>query len=316
MQVTTEHIQPYDATNDTEAVFALWQDTVAHAWPLASSRFFRVLDGPEAKHFVARVNGKVVGFVATYKSFRDHEKIGHLGLLLIDPQMHGQGLGTSLHNAALAHFRSEGLHKIQLGSVSPRFWCGVPTNLSQATKFFRGKGWHYDDTVYDLVQDISSFTVPQRIIWQLQEQSVTIHWAECQNVTDVLAFEAKEFPGWLFHYEQYADLGDFRDMLVARDADNQVVGTVIITSPQSHPDRTDVIWQKLLGDTVGGIMAVGVAEEQRGRGIGLALVAYATEELRSRGVQNCYIDWVVKTEFYAKLGYRPWRSYQTSWRDI
>jgi beta-N-acetylhexosaminidase len=85
-------------------------------------------------------------------------------------------------------------------------------------------------------------------------------------------------------------------------------------TPQSHPERTDVIWQTLLGHEAGGIAAVGVAQTARGRGIGIAIVARASEILKEAGVHNCYIDWVELTDFYAKLGYEKWREYRTSVR--
>ena len=60
----------------------------------------------------------------------------------------------------------------------------------------------------------------------------------------------------------------------------------------------------------GAIGCVGVAEAERGRGIGLGLVARASELLRDQGLTSCYIDWVFLTEFYARLGYEKWRAFQ------
>jgi beta-N-acetylhexosaminidase len=61
--------------------------------------------------------------------------------------------------------------------------------------------------------------------------------------------------------------------------------------------------------------SVGVAESERGRGIGLGMVAQASELLKERGVRNCYIDWVELTDFYSKVGYTKWREYSLSWRE-
>ncbi|GAC1366778.1 MAG: hypothetical protein NVS2B12_15370 [Ktedonobacteraceae bacterium] len=316
MQVTQENIQLYDATHDAEAIVALWQATLADTWPLDATRMEKVLRGREPQHFIARINGEVVGFAATFKSLRGQDKVGHLAALLVAPHMQRQGIGTFLHNTVLTVMKDAGVSAVQLGSTSPRFWCGIPGNLPQAVSFFRKQGWQTSDTVYDLVEDISNYTTPAGILERMEQERISIAGSTTENVTEVLAFEAREFPNWLTHYMRYADLGDYRDLLVARDHDNRVVGTLIMYAADSHPKRTDVIWQQILGETVGAIGAVGVAESARGRGIGLALVARGTELLQQRGVQNCYIDWVKITDFYAKLGYEKWREYYLSWREL
>lgn len=317
MDITAEHIQPYVSAHDADAITALWQQTVGQQWPLAADRLHFILSQTEPAHFVARVNGEVVGFVATFQSFRGHVKVGHLALLLVAPALQRQGIGTALHATALEYFKQAGLSSVQLGSISPRFWCGIPTDLPSALAFFRHLGWENSGTVYDLVRDISDSTLPVEIVARMQREGISIECASSENVTDVLAFEAKEFPNWLRHFEHYADLGDHRDLLVARDQrDKRVVGSLVMYSPLSHPERTDIIWQQLLGERVGAMGAVGVDEGERGRGIGIALVAYATEQLKQRGTQNCYIDWLVIPDFYGKLGYKEWRTYETSWREL
>jgi GNAT superfamily N-acetyltransferase len=207
MQVTTENIQQYDAASDAIAVYELWQAALAQEWPLSVERMAKVLAGPEPQHFVARVNGKVVGFVATFKRSRGGEKIGYLGALLIAPEMQGQGLGTALHTAALNHLRAANLKKVQMGSVSPRFWYGIPENLPGALVFFRHLGWDFPDTAYDLVQNLTHYTTPENIVQRMQQEQVTIDCAASNNITDVLSFEAREFPNWLAHYDYCADLG-------------------------------------------------------------------------------------------------------------
>lgn len=88
-----------------------------------------------------------------------------------------------------------------------------------------------------------------------------------------------------------------------------MIGSLILYSLQSHPTRMDVLWQQLLGETTGAIGCVGVAESQRGRGVGLGIVAAASEIMCKRDVERCYIDWVVLIDFYGKLSYRIWRGY-------
>lgn len=314
MQNTFERLQPYDRKRDGMAVVNLWQATVGEQWPLSAARIQHILQtGPEPQHFVVRENGQLVGFVATFVDYRRSNRPGYLALLLVAPEYQRQGIGTLLHTAALDHLRAAGVHSIQLGSLLPRFWCGVPENLPGAVAFFEKNGWEYGQTVYDLVCDISQFTLSPDIQERMRQEQITFAPADQASVTDALVFEAREFPNWLRnHYEPYADLGDQQDFLLARDANGVVVGTLCMYSARSHATRNDVIWKEILGEDAGAIGAVGIAEAERGRGIGLALVAYGTQMLKERGVRNCYIDWVVLTDFYARLGYQIWRSYCTS----
>ncbi len=312
-----EQIQPYDAQRDAAALTELWRTSVGHTWPLSGARIQRVLTtGPSPQHFVVREDGRLVGFAATFKGLRDQKLTGHLAALLVAPDRQGRGIGTALHDVALDHLRAAGVRSIQLGSILPRFWCGVPGNLPGAVAFFQKRGWTYANVVYDMVQDVRDYHIDPRITQRMQREQITIEPATRDNVADALAFEGREFPNWLhFHFEPYANLGDYQDILVARNAHNHVVGTLCMVTPRSHPARVDLIWQDVLGEDAGGLGAVGVAEAERGCGIGIALVARGTEILRARGVRNVWIDWLVIPDFYARAGYKIWREYHTSWRD-
>jgi len=308
-----EQIQRYDAQRDEADVLDLWKKTIGQEWPIYPARFRLVLAGPEPQHFVVREDTQVVGFAATFKSPGEPQKAGHMAALLVAPHKRGQGIGTALHDTALKQLGD--VSSVQLGSLSPRFWCGIPGNLPSAISFFRAQGWSFSETVYDLVQDLRDYTTPAYIHQRMEREQISFELASSQNIADVLAFEAREFPNWLMYYERNARIGDYQDLLVARDnASGQVVGTLVMYSAQSHPSRPDLIWQTLLGDDAGAMGAVGVAASERGRGIGIALVARASELLKERGVRNCYIDWVVLTDFYAKLGYTTWRDYLTGRR--
>lgn len=316
MQERTYQIQPYDATTDAASVFTLWQTTVGREWPIDFQRFQQILSAPNAQHFVAKENGQVIGFVATAQSQSWETQMGHLLVLLVAPAWQRKGLGSALHEVALRHLRETGAQLIQLGGLVPRFWCGVPGNLEAAQVFFRARGWEFSGIVYDLVQDLSQYTTPPAIYQRMADQQITLTEGTQADVPEVLAFEEREFASWLPHYKRLARLSDYQDFLIARDHDGSVVGTLLMYTPRSHAERTDVIWCVLLGYDAGAMGAVGVAPSAQGRGIGIALVAVASDVLKARGIKNCYIDWVELTDFYAKLGYAKWRSFATSKRQI
>lgn len=316
MQEIGEKIQPYDAMNDLASVFTLWQTTVGRAWPIDLARFRQILSAPNARHLVVKEQGQIIGFVATSQSQSWGTQVGHLQLLLVAPSWQGKGLGSALHEAALGHFRAAGAQIAQLGGLVPRFWCGVPGNLPEAHEFFKQRGWEFDQPVYDLEQDLRQYSTPPAIYQRIAEQGITLAAGRAEDVPEILAFEQREFPNWLQHYERCARLGNYQDFLLARNQEGVVVGTLLMYTPQSSAERTDVVWRVLLGYDAGAMGAVGVAPSERGRGTGIALVARASDLLKERGVRNCYIDWVEITDFYAKLGYKKWRALFTSMRDL
>ena len=89
----------------------------------------------------------------------------------------------------------------------------------------------------------------------------------------------------------------------------------LVLMPRSYRQPDGFIWQELLGPKTGGIGTLGVREDARGRGIGLALAARTTEILRDRGLGSSYVGWTWLVDWYGKLGYRVWRKYAMSWRN-
>ena len=214
--------------------------------------------------------------------------------------------------------RAEGVQLVQLGGLSPRFWCGVPNNLAHTLAFFQKQGWENFDLEYDLTRDLSEYAAAPALYQRMSGQQVTLAPARVEEMAEVLTFEEREYPNWLRHYENNNRLGDHQDVFIARDRDGQIVSVLNTRTPRSHPERPEFPWPGLLGENAGALGAVGVAASAQGRGIGIALCAKATEVLKERGVGTCYIDWVAEgtTHFYEKLGYIRWRSYHTSWRGL
>jgi beta-N-acetylhexosaminidase len=308
-------IETYRATTDLAATFLLWQAAIGQIWPIDFQRFQQILAAPRAEHFVVREQGQIIGFAATSHSPAWGKEIGYFLALLVAPNWQRRGLGAALHEHALNHLRAAGVDYFRLGGHSPRFWCGVPENLPGALAFFQARGWEYAETVYDLSQNLSQYHTPPAIEQRMLQQQITLNLASEADMPAILAFEEREFPNWLQHYERLARLGEYRDVLMARDHDGQVLGALLMSTPQSHTERTDVVWRVLLGSDAGSMGAVGVAPSAQGRGIGIALVARASDLLKTRGIRNCYIDWVVITDFYAKLGYKKWRAFKMSERE-
>ncbi len=308
---------------DATAAHDLWQAALGQEWPIPAAMFRQVLVGypPNQRngHFLARDGNRIVGLVATQVHIRDRKllKSGHVQVLAVHPQWQRKGIGKSLLNVALEHLRSLGATSARLGGLEPRFWPGVPVNLPIAIEYFRALGWHFEsDPEVDLLRDLSDYTLSADIRQRMDKERITLAPASQQDVQDALAFEAREFPGWLNTFQYVADVGDYDDLLLARDPDKGIVGTLAMYSPRSSRRRAEVAWHSLLGETLGKMGEVGVAQSERGRGIGVALVAYGSEILKARGVGNCHIGWTSLADFYGKVGYKVWREYAMASLEI
>ncbi len=318
-------IRPYNPNLDTAALLPLWQAALGDAWPmradllrrqLTEHRFYRGDD-----HLVAVADGRIVGFVGTqvdrWEGLPDQKRGGGISVVVVHPDWQRRGIGTRLHEAALAQLRCEGVQELRLGGGGAyRFWPGIPTDIPEAYEFFAACGWPLDpeQRSCDLVRDLADYHTPSAMHARLAQENVSVRPARQDEVDDVLAFEFEHFPGWAAGFVYMAELGDFQNMLVALDAEKGIVGTLMLHTPSSRWLTANITWKTLLDNALGGISAVGVAARERGRGIGM--VAVGSEVLRERGVGNCHIDWTRIVDFYGKLGYTVWREYWMSTRTL
>jgi beta-N-acetylhexosaminidase len=307
---------------DDRAVFQLWQMALGSEWPLTRALFQQVIGSVDTArpqgHFVAVEGRAIVGFVATQAHLRDSSasRQGNIVALYIAPAARRRGLGSTLHHQALEHLRSAGVRKVQLGGGEPRFWCGVPTTLPQAVPFFQRHGWTFTETSYDMIQSLDRYATPPAVYQRAAQQGIALKIADEQDLENILAFEGAEFPEWLDGYRQIASLGDYQDLLLAYDARRRLVGALTMYAPQSNPARETIVWQTLLGERPGALGSVGVAKDMGRLGIGSALVARGSELLKERGAAYSFIEWTWALDFYGRLGYTTWRSYEMSWRDL
>lgn len=317
-------IDLYQPERDEAGVLDCWRSAFAELWPLAPDmlRVMTHAEGPNVAgpHFVARANNQVVGVVITQFGQPPRtpgRRSGHIAALAVARSQQRMGIGRALLHTAIDAFREADVKVAQIGGLVPRLFPGVPMNMSGALDFFRKQGWEFEDTTWDIARSLTDYETPAEITARIAAEGLTIDAARADEVEEALDFERREFPGWLEEHGYPARIGDHADILVARDPAKGVVGTLIMyVYGQSSPKRGDFLWHTLLGPRTGSLNAVGVAASERGRGIGVGLVARGSEVLKARGVENAGIGWTTLTGFYGKLGYQPWREYAASWREI
>lgn len=311
-------IRPYDPQRDAPPVYALWQQTAGHLWPLPYDTFQAVTVANPAyragDHFVALAGQEIVGWAATQLRQETPAPQGHLMLLLVAPAHQRRGIGRRLHDHALASLKQRGAAQIQLGGGYYYLWQGVPINLPGAWPFFQACGWTESERSFDLLRELAGYATPPAIYARLSP-TLTIAQATPADEEAILAFEAQHFPHWLRYYQNVLRHHGHADIVVAKEARQGIVGASFVIAPRAAWWDYEFRWLSLLGENTGGVGPLGVAESMREQGIGLALAARVTELLHQRGIQNSYIGWTWLVDWYGKLGYRVWQEYIMSWRQ-
>lgn len=316
-------LRPYQPEIDAASVYELYRASLGDRWPISAPAFHQTLNGfgdyRPGDHVVAESDGRIVGFVGTQvrRSDPSPKPQGGIGLLMVHPDFRRRRIGSRLHDFALLRLNDQGMKRAQLGAgAGARLWNGVPSDLPDAVRFFEACGWEFTETAHDLVRSLHDYETPALIADRLTGADVTVRPASPNELPRILAFEAREFPNWLPYFRRTTEHGRPEDVLVAWSADGEAVGTLLLFSKDSPGSEHDRIWREMLGEDMGGLGCVGVAASEREKGIGLGLVARASEILKERSVGNCHIGWTWLLDWYGKLGYRPWRSFEMAWRDL
>ncbi len=292
-------LRALDPARDRPLLERLWEAALGSVWPLLPGALDIVRDGVVAE---AREGGSPggggVGVVAV-------DPAGSIPLLLVHPGAQRRGVGTRLLEAGMARLAELGTTTVGLGSGGDDYiWPGVPDDLPGAVGFFEARGWGFDHTVIDLVADLRGYEAPAGVGERAARAGVSLQVMAGPERAEVMAFEAAAFPDWVVWFERLDS-----SVLVARDRAGAVVGTLLFRGPLGA-----TIYEPLLGPEAGTIGCVGVAAPAQGAGIGSAMVARASELLRDAGTRACHIGWTRREQFYARVGYAPWRRYHRARR--
>ncbi|KAK6511550.1 hypothetical protein TWF481_000465 [Arthrobotrys musiformis] len=328
-------VHEWEKRRDLYASADLWKKCFGWNpnWNLNSSILSDLLDRPgNAKHYVVkdpRSHGKILGLCATYTIHAGKSLVGSMALLMVDPDFRNSGIGTALHDEAFQFMRAHPeIDSVQLGSIFPRFFPGLPELLPKEQKeWFKRRGWKIEDNfIFDLYQNITNWRPPQQDVFaDLSRQGITFGVCNPSVFDSLIQFEDKHFssyPGWVEKYRALKDTNDYADAVLAfgvvPDGQSAIVGAALVFSGAgSNKISKEVPWPKAIGDRVGGLACVGMGPEFRGRGVGFGLVCAAIIELQSRGLTGCFVDWSTDRQVYEDLGFETHGKYHNmAWRKV
>ncbi|KAG4427727.1 hypothetical protein IFR05_016791 [Cadophora sp. M221] len=299
---------------DILQLWKLWQD-IFPKWPMELERLAKILRQDHGHHFIHEK-----GFIMSYFFSLDGSDFGKITAVGVLPEYRGKGLGTALiAKAREALTEGRQLKSLQFGSVFPRFWPAVPIDFAQSTKDFllhRGFRKPVEPTARDFYRNITEGeTAPSDILARISKLPLKFAPWSPELYDECISKQRANFKniGWVEAYERLAAANQHHEVMVAFDFEtNAQLGWTLMCSP-SAVVLDDFAFINLLfsKDKTGLIGCVGVDKAARGKGVGLALLVKAIENMRERGVEGVMIDWVTIRGFYEQLGFEVAWEYET-----
>ncbi len=317
-------IRAIDPWASRAELLALWNANLGSSFPLGEDLFSQGLgpDGEAKTCLAAYGEGRTEGILgfALVKGGVPGEGLapgtGNLSLFLVDARARNRGHGAALLEASEAWLRARACLGILAGADRRHFFPGVPLDQDGRDEglgaFLASRGYQAEALEHDLLGP----ALPG-----LDEAPAGLAWAraEAGHREAGEAFFRKNFPGrWTAEYLDFLDSGrDPRDLILLLEvASGRVLGFCRLCRGVDPWLQPGLYWRSLLEGRTGALGPIGIDADQRGRGLGLALLRRGLQELGAHGARQVVIDWTDQVGFYAPLGFRIWKTYRPCWKRL
>lgn len=256
------------------------------------------------------MDDETLGFVAVKKSANPslwdgpNQDTYHLSAIAYrEPET-----GVDLMTQAKRTVSDRGGQRLMFGMDSRHFFPGCPDDCQSLCSFLMVEGFEKTGGHFDLERDMADYEMPVEPTPGIQFRELTE-----ADVPKLRSFFEREFPGRWRH--------DVLDKVATEGAANtcfgafeggRLLGFALIQDWRHKRPIGGAVWRASLGEKWGSLGPIGVAAEDRRRGIGHALLGSALTNLKNRGVGRCIIDWTTLGDFYGKHGFEVTRRYKTA----
>lgn len=216
-------------------------------------------------------------------------------LICVDEAHRKKGYGTILLMESEDFIRQSGFNRIILGDGDMAFFQGVPmVDVDGSYGFFERHGYTKEWESIDMIRDLSDYEnhiqAPEGITFKMACDDTADNCAILDDIDEAVAAVDEQWR------QYFKGLG--KNTLLAVD-NGCIVAFLLLSDKKANltPKRN-----KKVGD----IGCVGTIPSARNAGIGLSMVAYATQLLKNRGCDMAYIGCTYLESWYGRLGYRTW----------
>lgn len=301
----------------------IWNAAAGEAFPLRTELFQQnTVDDPNfdpAGCAIARAgsDGRIVGFCVAKVArvpLGDDElmpEVGWISMLAVHPSIQRRGVASALLEAGEAFVRGRRRRQILLGMDPGHFFPGVPAG-SGAEGFFARAGYQLRGEAYDLHRSLVDYHTPAAVTAALAAHpDLEIRPLAPEEAAGLLVFLDDTFPGrWRYTVARYLELGGTVGDIMGVVRRGAVLGFAQLFQPGSAWIGPSIAWAGGRAAATGGLGPMGLSEEIRGRGLGLALLDRSVLHLARLGLSEMVIDWTILLDFYGALGFVPCREYR------
>lgn len=239
--------------------------------------------------FVAELDGALIGFVLTIvrrvpMMGTDLEpKNGWITAFAVDPNHQGRGVGQALFRAALAYMKEQGRSIVSFSDYAPNYF--VPgldrATYPRAAAFLEAQGFSRLYTCAAMDMNLVLFEIPDDVRATQREREAEGYRFEqltSARVAETIAFATEAFHAdWGRAVREGIASGvPYDQFLLAIDPANSVVGFAMFGGYDGIPERFGPF---------------GVADSQRGKGLGKVLLYLTLDMMRRKGLHNSWFLW-------------------------
>lgn len=297
-------------------IVELWNEEIGERFPMSEALWKQnTTNEPNVMKegsFAVIEEGNLRGFIVTKRNMEKLEakmptNIGWIQCMLVKKTFRNKGLGSQLLKLAEKALVDAGVNEIRLGRDPWHYFPGVPLEDKQTINWFGKRGYVKGGVETDLIKDVRNGE-----LYKLTNPSEHYRLLTKDDIPSLLTFLERVFPG-RWHYEalHYELIGGSGREFMGFFMDGELQGFCRMNDSRSPVIAQNVYWSALIEGEMGGIGPLGIDRTIRGKHFGIDLVKAAANELIGRGVTDIVIDWTQLMAFYEKLGFTPWKQYQS-----
>lgn len=265
-------------------------------FPMPEDVFLKLLDADKCKFIPYYEHETLAGCAAVCGD--------SVRLLCVLPDYRGRGIGSKLLRECEKTISANGFDKAVLGGDSQLF-IGAVTPEEQwndmRNRFFEREGYTAANGCIEMKMSLADFDFDKLDI-PVCPENVSFGYIGEEEKEELYAAVRAVNPEWTVFFT-------FESPVYTAKLDGKIAGFCIVDE-----DADTIISNG--ENNVGVIGCVGVVPEMRRNGIGLAMVANATQDIKNKGCDDSFIHYTYLDWWYGRLGYKTFLRYWFGEKDL